>query len=103
MRHLRIQIAVSTLLLLAACATPDKQIEYITPPAPEIPADVQVCLRSPTDVPESELDAGQVERLWKTDRARLAQVNGCLRRLICSVADYRREISKVEENLCKEP
>lgn len=74
---------------------------FFTPPPPEIPADVQACSTAPVMFGEKQLDAGEVERLWKTDRARLARVNACLRRLICAVADYRREISKVEEYLCE--
>lgn len=63
---------------------------------------MRACLRPAGDWPDGDLDAGQVERLWKSDRAKLAKVNGCLRRLLCTVADYRREISKVEELLCTE-
>jgi hypothetical protein len=87
---------------LAGCATsgeaPAPVVE--TPLIPAVPADVLACARGPVTPPDRELDAGEVEKLWKTDRAALARVNGCLRRLVCQYQDLRAEIGKIETATC---
>lgn len=90
-------------MLLAGCATSDSP-PPAPPPAPPnlpaVPADVLACAQDPTDPPDRDLDAGEVERLWKTDRAALAKVNGCLRRLICQDLETRRELGWVDDKVC---
>ncbi|WP_050419097.1 hypothetical protein [Bradyrhizobium tropiciagri] len=56
--------------------------------------------RKPVDTPDLELDAGEVERLWKTDRAALSKVNACLRRAVCQYQDTREGIGRVEGVSC---
>ncbi|WP_445490167.1 hypothetical protein [Rhodopseudomonas sp. RCAM05734] len=90
-------------MLLAGCARSDRTLEAPAPPPPNlpaVPADVLACPRDATDPPDRDLDAGEVERLWKTDRAALAKVSGCLRRLICQDLETRRELGKVDEKVC---
>lgn len=66
-----------------------------------MPADVAACERAPVDPPDRELDAGEIERLWKTDRAALAKVNACLRRAVCQYQDVREGIGRVEGVACE--
>ncbi|MBR1313483.1 hypothetical protein JQ562_20740 [Bradyrhizobium sp. AUGA SZCCT0051] len=66
-----------------------------------MPADVAACERAPVDTPDRELDAGEIERLWKTDRAALAKVNACLRRAVCQYQDVREGIGRVEGVACE--
>lgn len=68
-----------------------------------MPADVLACAREPVDTPDRELDAGEIERLWKTDRAALAKVNSCLQRLICQDQAARADIGKSEGVTCEAP
>lgn len=50
MRLRRTSLLVLMMLLLAACAPHVEQVPiYITPPPPEIPADVLTCAREPVD------------------------------------------------------
>jgi hypothetical protein len=65
-----------------------------------VPADVQACARSPVVPPDRELNAGEVERLWNTDRATLAKVNACLHRLVCQYQDVRQGIGRVDGAGC---
>jgi hypothetical protein len=65
-----------------------------------VPADVQACARSPVVPPDRELNAGEVERLWNTDRATLAKVNACLQRLVCQYQDVRQGIGRVDGAGC---
>jgi hypothetical protein len=67
---------------------------------PAVPADVLACARGPVTPPDRELDVGEVEKLWNTDRAALAHVNACLRRLVCQYQDVRAEIGKIETGSC---
>ncbi|NLS69151.1 hypothetical protein E3H11_09505 [Bradyrhizobium brasilense] len=71
------------------------------PNIPALPADVAACERAPVDTPDHELDAGEVERLWKTDRAALAKVDACLRRAVCQYQDVREGIGRVEGVGCE--
>jgi hypothetical protein len=69
---------------------------------PPVPADMQLCPREAVTVPGRDLTDAEVERLWKTDRASLALLNGCFLRLLCQYADVRREIAKIDDALCEE-
>jgi hypothetical protein len=71
------------------------------PNIPPMPADVAACERAPVDTPDRELDAGEIERLWKTDRAALAKVNACLRRAVCQYQDVREGIGRVDGVACE--
>ncbi|MCP1731256.1 hypothetical protein [Bradyrhizobium elkanii] len=71
------------------------------PNIPALPADVAACERTPVDTPDRDLNAGEIERLWKTDRAALAKVNGCLRRAVCQYQDVREGIGRVEGVACE--
>lgn len=73
------------------------------PIIPAVPADVLACARAPVAPPDRELDAGEVEKLWKTDRATLARVNGCLHRLVCQYQELRQDIGKVDVAACEPP
>jgi hypothetical protein len=66
-----------------------------------VPVDVLFRAKRPVTPPDRELDAGEVEKLWKTDRAALARVNACLRRLVCQYQDVRAEIGKIETAICE--
>ncbi|MGY4259777.1 hypothetical protein ACVI1L_006845 [Bradyrhizobium sp. USDA 4516] len=66
-----------------------------------MPADVAACERAPVDTPDRDLDAGEIERLWKTDRAALAKVNACLRRAVCQYQDVRERIGRVDGVACE--
>ncbi|WP_316207176.1 MULTISPECIES: hypothetical protein [unclassified Bradyrhizobium] len=61
-----------------------------------MPADILACAHGPVAPPDQPLDAGEVERLWKTDRARLAQLNSCLRCAVCQYQDLRAELGRIE-------
>lgn len=89
-------------MLLAGCAAsgdalPDPTAAYI----PQLPADVLACRQSPTIIPDRELTAGEVERLWKTDRARLAKVNGCFGRAICQYQYVAAGLAKASQVACE--
>ena len=90
-------------MLLAGCAT---SVETpapapIAPPTiPNVPPDVLACASAPVVTPDRNIDAGETEKLWKTDRAKLAKVNACLRRLICQYQDVRHDIGKVDTVAC---
>lgn len=90
---------------VAGCAASDKPPvapEPVTANIPAVPADVLACRQLATVTPDRDLTAGEVERLWKTDRARLARVNRCFHRMLCQYADIRRDIGKVEnEPVCE--
>lgn len=93
-------------LQLAGCATfgnpepaPAPVVE--TPEIPAVPADVLACFQKPTDPTDADTNAGDVEKLWKTDRAALAKVNGCLRRIICQYQNVRQDIGHVEGVACQ--
>jgi hypothetical protein len=62
---------------------------------------VLACAKDPLAPPDRDLDAGEVERLWKTDRAALAKVSACLRRLVCQDQEVREEIGRVEAVACE--
>lgn len=48
-----------------------------------------------------KLTVGEMERLWKTDRRTLAEVNSCFERIVCQYHQVRKEIGRVEEEpLC---
>ncbi|MCS3447259.1 MULTISPECIES: hypothetical protein [Bradyrhizobium] len=83
---------ILTSALLATClagCVASGSVDKLQPPPPDapnippMPADVAACERAPVDTPDRDLDAGEIERLWKTDRAALAKVNACLRRAVC--------------------
>ncbi|MGY3689928.1 hypothetical protein ACVIGA_000008 [Bradyrhizobium sp. USDA 3240] len=82
-------------------------VDKLQPPPPDapnipaLPADVAACERAPVDTPDRELDAGEIERLWKTDRAALAKVNACLRRAVCQYQDVREGIGRVDGVSCE--
>jgi hypothetical protein len=107
MRRLRILIPLSIVMPLAGCAT-SGSVDRVQPPVvvtpeiPPVPADVLACRRNPVDTPDRALDAGETERLWKTDRAALAEVNACFRRLICQYQDVRVGIGRAETKTCEE-
>jgi hypothetical protein len=67
-----------------------------------VPADVAACAKEPVNPPDRAFDAGEAERLWKTDRAALARVNACLRRLVCQYQDVRADIGRVDVKTCQE-
>ncbi|WP_316184756.1 hypothetical protein [Bradyrhizobium sp. SZCCHNRI1003] len=96
-------LSVSIALLLAGCATSVKEAPRLAEPLPipPLPADVLACAREPVAPPDHALDAGEVERLWKTDRARLAQLNSCLRRAVCQYQDLRAGLARVETATCR--
>ncbi|MEY9807241.1 hypothetical protein [Bradyrhizobium elkanii] len=71
------------------------------PNIPAMPADVAACERAPVDTPDRDLNAGEIERLWKTDRAALAKVNACLRRAVCQYQDVREGIGRVDGVACE--
>jgi hypothetical protein len=93
------------LLSLAGCATSVKQPDPPPAPAPVIiptvPPDVLACVKEPVKVPDKDIDAGEVERLWKTDRASLAKVNACLHRVVCQYQDVRQEIAGAPSVSCE--
>jgi hypothetical protein len=91
---------------LAGCVTSDSVDRLqppvvVTPEIPPVPADVLACRRDPVDTPDRALDAGETERLWKTDRAALAEVNACFRRLICQYQDVRAGLGRAETKTCE--
>lgn len=95
-------------ICLAGCGTFANHQPPPAPPPdapilPAVPADVLACVKRPVTPPDRELDAGEVERLWKTDRAALAKVNSCLHRLICQSQDARQGIGKTEGATCEKP
>jgi hypothetical protein len=96
-------LSASAATWLAGCATsanaPTPAVEV--PVIPAVPADIQACAKAPVDPPDRALDAGEVERLWKTDRAALARVNACLNRLVCQYQDVRADIGKVDGTTCE--
>ncbi|ODM77812.1 hypothetical protein [Bradyrhizobium elkanii] len=81
-------------------------VDKLQPPPPDapnippMPADVAACERAPVDTPDRDLDAGEIERLWKTDRAALAKVNACLRRAVCQYQDVREGVGRVDGVAC---
>ena len=92
-------------MLLAGCATsvdvPPPAPAVAAPVIPNVPPDVLACASAPVVTPDRNIDAGETEKLWKTDRAKLAKVNACLHRLICEYQDVRRDIGKVNTVGCK--
>ncbi|SDF31282.1 hypothetical protein SAMN05216337_105110 [Bradyrhizobium brasilense] len=66
-----------------------------------MPAEVAACERAPVDTPDRDIDAGEIERLWRTDRAALARVNACLRRAVCQYQDVREGIGRVDGVACE--
>lgn len=73
----------------------------VAPNIPAVPADIEACEREPTWKPAVALTQGEVEKLWKTDRLRLALVNACFRRIVCMYHDVRKEIGQVDtETVC---
>ena len=91
---------------LAGCATFDEpepvRPVVQSPEIPAVPSDVLACFQRPTIPPDAETNAGDVEKLWKTDRAALVKVNGCLHRLVCQYQDVRRDIGHVDGVACEE-
>jgi len=91
---------------LAGCAT---SVEPPAPPAPApiiiptVPPDVLACVKGPSDVPDSALDACQVEKLWKTYRASLAKVNACLHRVVCQYQEVTKEFGNADGVSCDKP
>ena len=102
MRPLKILASAFLALLLAGCAASVSQApRAIEPPIiPPVPPDVLACRHDPVDVPDRDLDVGEIERLWKIDRDSLGRVNGCFRRLICQYQDLRAGIGRVETRVC---
>ncbi|WP_316214274.1 hypothetical protein [Bradyrhizobium sp. SZCCHNR2032] len=100
----KILLSVSTALLLAGCAASVKEAPHLVEPPliPPLPADILACAHAPVAPPDQALDAGEVERLWKTDRARLAQLNSCLRRAVCQYQDLRAGLARVETATCRD-
>lgn len=75
--------------LLAACETSGNfqapqlaSVIETSKPAP-LPPDLQHCAQEPSEPPLRKLTAGEVERYWKTDRAKLGRVNTCYARVVC--------------------
>jgi hypothetical protein len=102
MRPLRTLICASLALLLAGCAASVSQAPRTTEPPiiPPVPSDVLACRHDPVDLPDRDLDVGEIERLWKIDRDSLVRVSGCFRRLICQYQDLRAGIGRVETTTC---
>ena len=67
-----------------------------------MPSDVLACRHDPVDVPDRDLEVGEIERLWKIDRDSLGRVSACYRRLICQYQDVRAGISRVETKVCND-
>ncbi|ABS69728.1 hypothetical protein Xaut_4507 [Xanthobacter versatilis] len=70
-------------MLLAGCAA---SVEPPPPPPselPEIPEEIRACLHMEgVEIPERGLDAGEVEKFWKSDRRILAALGRCGQRFI---------------------
>lgn len=100
---LRVMIAGAvTVALLTGCSTGQGAIpQFVTPNIPQIPPDVAACEKEPASDPRNgsprRLTAGEVEKLWKTDRRSLQYVNDCFRRIVCQYHDVRKEIGRVED------
>lgn len=60
------------------------------------------CAKDPLTPPDRDLDAGEVERLWKTDRAALSKVNGCLHRLVCQSLEANRDLAQRDGVVCSD-
>lgn len=90
-------------MLLAACAgSIDDPPPLTTTHIPPVPADVLACRQEPTNPPDRDLTAGEVEKYWKTDRARLAKVNGCFGRLICQYQYVAAGLAGAAQSACEE-
>ena len=67
--------ALPLLLLLAACQEPSV---HPATPLPPFPDDLAQCLRrAGVEVPNRPLTAGEVERMWATDRMNLVAKRQC--------------------------
>ena len=88
MRRLSIPALALIATLLAGCEESDKP-----PPAtvlPAIPADIRSCFaRSGAVIPDREMTVGEVETLWKQDRAFGRAMKRCGKRLIAWYDDLR--------------
>lgn len=99
---------VLTSLSLAACGggpeRPRLVEESTPPPPPELPADIRACPAASYRGEIRKYSVGEVAKLLKAESNKVDRVSACLRRLICSTAEYRALVSKVEgEKLCALP
>jgi hypothetical protein len=104
MRPLKILSSVSLALLLAGCAASvSETARSIDPPIiPPVPSDVLACRHDPVDVPDRDLEVGEIERLWKIDRDSLGRVSACYGRLVCQYQDVRAGLGRVETKTCSD-
>lgn len=75
------------LAALAGCGDRDKVATDIS--VPELGPEIRACRQAPVEVPARKLSAGETERLWKTDRAGLVKVDGCLGDAIAHADDVK--------------
>lgn len=63
-----------------------------------VPSDITQCRTPAVRVPKGPLNAGQVEKLWSSDRIRLAKVNRCLTRSINLYRETKAGLKKALRN-----
>lgn len=99
-------LALTSLWLAACSADPNRPALSATdpapPPPPPLPADIRACPTGKHKGAVRKYSVGEVEAILEIERGKIDKLNGCLVRLICSTAEYRAKISKVEgERLCR--
>jgi hypothetical protein len=88
-------------MLLAACATSNEPLRPAAPVIPPIASDLDRCRVKLSAIPDAAIDAGDVERDWKSDRAEAIKVNACLVRALCQYHQVRKDIGRVSsEPIC---
>lgn len=90
-------------MLCAACGErnniPAPNVDPVPQVVPRLAADILTCQRDPSNPPDRELNKGETERFWRTDRLGLIRVNTCVWRAICQNEDTRREIALIETSI----
>lgn len=75
----------------------------VAPPPPEIATEFKLCLlqnQPPARGKAKSANRGEAERILKLHRAGWGKLARCYERFLCSIADYRRNISKTQEDFC---
>lgn len=69
---------------LAGCGlSADRPVPQPKTGLPKVPADLRACFEAEgVDIPDRDLNAGEVERLWKEDRRKGVAWQRCGRRLL---------------------
>ena len=82
-------LAIGALLLLTACNQP----QVVLPPdtkLPPFPSDLEACFKKTgVDIPKKPLTAGEVEKLWASDRLTIVAKQQCGARAVAWYTSLR--------------